>query len=132
LLIDILIIKRIWLNRVGVPLRESGFDVSSSTSMATTTPAFGSAVTGLCDSNAKYVDVTGGTLSLSDSNKTLNVYINGLPVVSIIKYCQWNKIYLLYMRGVNETEPKTKGGLVHAMRSNGPHSQVFRSYNRSK
>ena len=57
----------------------SGFDVSSSTSTAATTPALGSAVTGLCDSNAKSVDVTGGTLSLSDSNKTPNVYINGLP-----------------------------------------------------
>ena len=52
----------------------SGFDVSSSTSTAATTPALGSAVTGLCDSNAKSVD-----LSLSDSNKTPNVYINGLP-----------------------------------------------------
>ena len=57
----------------------SGFDVSSSTSTAATTPALGSAVTGLCDSNAKSMDVTGGTLSLSDSNKTPNVYINGLP-----------------------------------------------------
>ena len=57
----------------------SGFDVSSSTSTAATTPAMGSVVTGLCDSNAKSVDVTGGTLSLSDSNKTPNVYINGLP-----------------------------------------------------
>ena len=57
----------------------SGFDVSSSTSTAATTPALGSAVTGLCDYNAKSVDVTGGTLSLSDSNKTPNVYINGLP-----------------------------------------------------
>ena len=59
----------------------SGFDVSSSTSTAATTPALGPAVTGLCvsDSNAKSLDVTGGTLSLSDSNKTPNVYINGLP-----------------------------------------------------
>ena len=57
----------------------SGFDVSSSTSTAATTPALGSAVTGVCDSNAKTVDITGGTLSLSDSNKTPNVYINGLP-----------------------------------------------------
>ena len=57
----------------------SGFDVSSSTSTAATTPALGSSVTGLCDSNAKSVDVAGVTLSLSDSNKTPNVYINGLP-----------------------------------------------------
>ena len=59
----------------------SGFDVSSSTSTAATTPALGSAVTGLCvsDPDTKSVDVTDGTLSLSDSNKTPNVYINGLP-----------------------------------------------------
>ena len=57
----------------------SGFDVSSSTSTAATTPALGSAVIGLRDSNAKSVDDSGGTLSLSDSNKTPNVYINGLP-----------------------------------------------------
>ena len=56
----------------------SGFDISS-TSTAATTPALGSVVTGLCDSNAKSVNVTGGALSLSDSNKTPNVYINGLP-----------------------------------------------------
>ena len=59
----------------------SGFDVSSSTSTAATTPALGSAVSGLCvsDPNSKSMDITGGSLSLSDSNKTPNVYINGLP-----------------------------------------------------
>jgi hypothetical protein len=50
--------------------------------MAATTPVLGSTVTGLSpDSDAKSqaVDVTGGTLSLSDSNETPNVYIDGLP-----------------------------------------------------
>jgi len=60
----------------------SGFDVSSSTSTAATTPALGSAVSGLCvsDSNPTSVgDAGGDSLSLLDSNKTPNVYINGLP-----------------------------------------------------
>jgi hypothetical protein len=59
----------------------SGFDMSSSTSTAATTPGLGSAVSGLCvsDSNVNSVDDAGGALSLSDSNKTPNVYINGLP-----------------------------------------------------
>ena len=55
----------------------SGFDV---TSTAATTPALGSAVGGLCVSdNAKSADDAGDALSSSDSNKTPNVYINGLP-----------------------------------------------------
>ena len=57
----------------------SGFDVSSSTSTAATTPALGSAVSGLCVSSSNSVDDVGGTLSFLDSAKTPNVYINGLP-----------------------------------------------------
>lgn len=59
----------------------SGFDVSSSTSTAATTPALGSTVSGLCvsESNANSMNEAGEALSLADSNKTPNVYINGLP-----------------------------------------------------
>lgn len=58
----------------------SGFDVASSTSTAATTPALGSTTSGLCvsESNSNTA-VDAGTLSLLDSNKTPNVYINGLP-----------------------------------------------------
>jgi hypothetical protein len=53
--------------------------------MAATTPVLGSAVTGLspnsdAKSQAVDSDVTGGTLSLSDSNETPNVYIDGFKL----------------------------------------------------
>ncbi|KAF8799564.1 hypothetical protein BYT27DRAFT_7217680 [Phlegmacium glaucopus] len=57
----------------------SGFDVSSSTSTAATTPALGSAASVFCASDSNPNPVADDGLSLLDSNRTPNVYINGLP-----------------------------------------------------
>jgi hypothetical protein len=47
-----------------------------------------------------------------------------LDASDCITYKLMYKNYLLYMRGVETAWAKKKGGLVFAMRSNGPHTQV--------